>query len=241
MNADRTSPTVTYLLSVTYVIVWNIATPFIPLYLTAHGATPTTVGLVVSLSGLLPLLFAVHVGALVDVHGPAPVGKWSVAVEAIACAILVAFPSATGVAVGYALLGLGNLGLTVATQIVVAESSSPAQRARNYGYYSSWISAGMVLGPIVGGALVDAWGYPAVFVSVLALMIPSFVLAALVKPRARASSPAAMECGLVPTRLFPCHGRGRVRRRRSVVRHPLLRSLVCVGLPCLGFSWHGPS
>jgi len=190
LNGERTSPAITYAFSFTYVLVWNIATPFIPLYLTAHGATPTAVGIAVSLSSLLPLFFAVHVGALVDAHGSAPVGKWSVATEAIACAILAAVPSMTGVAVGYALLGLGNLGLTVATQIAVAEFSAPAARASNYGYYSSWISAGMVLGPIVGGVLVDFQGYPAVFISVLVLMIPSFVLASLVKPRVRPSSPA---------------------------------------------------
>ncbi len=184
MNGERTGPAITYLLSITYVMVWNIATPFIPLYLTSHGASPTAVGVVVSLSGILPLLFAVHVGALVDAHGPAPVGKWSVVVEAIACAILVVVPTATGVAVAYALLGLGNLGLTVATQIVVAEFSTPAARASNYGYYTSWVSAGMVLGPVVGGLLVDLWGYQAVFTSVLVLGIPSYVLACRVKPRA---------------------------------------------------------
>ena len=190
MNGERTGPAVIYIFSLTYVLVWNIATPFIPLYLTAHGATPTAVGIVVSLSGLLPLFFAVHVGALVDVHGPAPVGKWSVATEAIACAIMAGVPGTTGVAVGYALLGLGNLGLTVATQIAVAEFSAPAARAGNYGYYSSWISAGMVLGPIVGGLLVDFRGYQAVFLTGLALMIPSFVLTGLVKPRVRSSLPA---------------------------------------------------
>jgi MFS family permease len=168
-------------------MAWNIATPFIPLYLTAHGTTPAAVGAVVSLSGVLPLLFAVHIGALVDVHGPAPVGKWSVMAEIIACAILVAVPHAAGVAAGYALLGLGNLGLTVATQIVVAESSTPAERASNYGYYSTWISAGMVLGPIVGGVLVDLLGYQAVFISVLVLGVPSFLLASRVTPRARSS------------------------------------------------------
>ena len=191
MNGERTGPAITYLLSVTYVMVWNIATPFIPLYLTAHGAGATTVGAVVSVSGLLPLLFAVHIGALVDSHGPAPVGRWSVIVEALACAILAVVPSATGVAAGYALLGLGNLGLTVATQIVVAEFSSPAERARNYGYYTSWVSAGMVLGPVIGGMLVDLWGYRAVFLAVLALAVPSFWLACRVKARPRSSLQAA--------------------------------------------------
>lgn len=184
MHSERTGPAVTYLLSITYVMAWNIATPFIPLYLISHGASPTVVGVVVSLSGILPLLFAVHIGALVDAHGPAPVGKWSVIVEAVACVILIGVPSATGVAVAYALLGLGNLGLTVATQIVVAEFSIPSERASNYGYYSSWVSAGMVLGPVVGGLLVDLWGYRAVFISVLALGIPSYALASRVRPRA---------------------------------------------------------
>jgi MFS family permease len=191
VTGDRTPPAITYLLAITYVMAWNTATPFIPLYLTSQGATPTMVGVVVSLSGLLPLLFAVHVGALVDAHGAAPVGRWGVVVEAIACAILVAVPSIPGVAVAYALLGLGNLALTVATQIVVAESSPPAERARQYGYYTSWVSAGMVLGPIVGGLLVDLWGYRAVFISVLALTGPSFLLAGRVKPRARSIPRAA--------------------------------------------------
>jgi MFS family permease len=89
-------------------------------------------------------------------------------------------------------LGLGNLGLTVATQIAVAEFSPPADRARHYGYYTSWVSAGMVLGPIVGGLLLDLWGYRAVFIAVLALAAPSFFLASRVKPRARSVPRAAM-------------------------------------------------
>ena len=50
----------------------------------------------------------------------------------------------------------------------------------------------MVLGPIVGGLLVDLWGYRAVFISVLALAVPSFFLASRVKPRARSFPQAAL-------------------------------------------------
>jgi MFS family permease len=183
VNGGRTPPVITYLLSLTFVMMWSIATPFIPLYLVARGATPTAVGVVVSLSGILPLVFSVHVGALVDTHGPASVGKWSVCANAAACAMFVALPSMSGVAVAYALLGLGNLGLTLSTQTVVAESSAPEERAHSFGYYSSWISAGMVLGPILGGLIADLWGYRAVFVSVLVLAAPAIVLASQVRSR----------------------------------------------------------
>jgi len=164
-------------LALVYNVAWAVATPFIPLYIAAQGASVAVIGVVVGVSGILPLLLAVHAGALVDERGPTAVSRVSVVLFAAAGAILVWFQSIPGITIAYTLMGLGNIGLIVASQTVVAAASPAAHRMRNYGYYALWTSAGSVLGPVLGGLAAQQWGYRAAFALVLVLMVPAFALA----------------------------------------------------------------
>src|SRR5690348_12021936 len=102
---------------------WNVATPFIPLYLASKGASVILVGSVVGVSGIAPLLLSIHAGALVDNRGPALVAKLSVILFAVAGAVLTGLHGVWAVAVAYTLMGIGNIGFAVAPQAVVAAAS----------------------------------------------------------------------------------------------------------------------
>jgi len=152
---------------------WYVAAPFIPLYLVSQGASISTVGVIIGCSGILPLLIALPTGALADERGPVPVAHASVILFGLAGAVLTALQSVWAVAVAYTLMAVANIGFAVAPQAIVAAASTPATRVQNYGYYSLWNSAGAVIGPILGGAMVGHLGYRAAFAMVWILMIPS--------------------------------------------------------------------
>jgi MFS family permease len=156
---------------------WYVDAPLIPLYLASQGAPVGVIGGIVGFSGVVPLLIALHAGALVDERGPSLVTKGSVLLYAIAGVILTALHAVWLVAVAYGLMGIANIGFAVASQAVVAAASTPATRVRNYGYYSLWNSAGAVIGPVIGGFITSHFGYRTAFALVWLLMIPSFAIA----------------------------------------------------------------
>jgi MFS family permease len=165
-------------LSIISNIAWCIATPFIPLYLASQGASVVLVGVVVGISGILPLLLSIHAGALVDERGPTMVAKGSVVLFALAGAVLTGVHGVWAVAVAYTLMGIANIGFAVAPQAIVAAASDPAARIQNYGYYFLWTSAGAVIGPVMGGLVAGRFGYTAAFALVWLLMLPAFGIAA---------------------------------------------------------------
>ena len=170
---------------------WSMATPFIPLYLASLGAPASVVGAVLGSAGIAPLLISVHAGAVVGERGPIAVAKWSVAVMALAAAILASVHSVPAVAIAYTLIGVANIGFAVSPQAIVAAVSAPATRVRDYSYYFLWGSVGAVLGPLVGGVLAGRFGYSAVFAAVGLLMIPGFAVAAAMRGMPADQHPAA--------------------------------------------------
>lgn len=163
-------------LSVIATVAWFIATPFIPLYLASQGASLVLVGIIVGVSGILPLLLSIHAGALVDERGPTMVAKSSVVLFGLAGAILTGLHSVWAVAAAYTLMGIGNIGFAVVPQAIVAAASHPATRIQNYGYYFLWTSAGAVIGPVMGGLVVGRFGYTAAFALIWFLMLPAFAV-----------------------------------------------------------------
>jgi len=193
---------------------WYVVGPFIPLYLGSLGAAPATVGLVVGVGGIVPLLLAVPSGVITDEYGPAVVATASVVGYALAGGTLAMFHSIWAVTVAYALLGGANIGFAVAAQATVASVSPPRDRLTNFGYYSLWSSGGAVLGPIVGGAIAGQFGYVAGFLLAGALMVPSFAFTKALRavtptPRTVVSLPNAyhlvrpiLRCPGIPGVLF---------------------------------------
>ena len=158
-------------------VAWYVVAPFIPLYLAAQGAPAGLIGAIIGFSGVVPLLIALHAGALVDERGPALVTQAAVILYAVAGVMLTALHAVWAAAAAYALMGIANIGWAVASQAVVAAASTPATRVRNYGYYSLWNSAGAVVGPVIGGFVTGHFGYRTAFALVWVLMIPSLPIA----------------------------------------------------------------
>lgn len=78
------------------------------------------------------------------------------------------------------LQGIGGGGLTALSFTIMADVLAPRQRGRYVGYFSATFAAGSVLGPLVGGFLVDAFQWRVVFL----INLPLGVVAALVAANA---------------------------------------------------------
>lgn len=168
---------------------WWIASPFVPLYLVSLGASVAGVGVVLGISGIVPLLVSLYAGALADERGPVAVAQGSVLMFGLAGVLLMGVHTVVAVGVAYTLMGIGNIGFAVAPQAVVAFASGSDVRLRNFGYYSLWSSAGAVVGPLIGGIVARHFGYTVVFALVWLLMVPAFATAASMRGVAPAPRP----------------------------------------------------
>ncbi len=74
--------------------------------------------------------------------------------------------------------GIGGGGLTALSFTIMADVLAPRQRGRYVGYFSATFAAGSVIGPLIGGILVDAFHWRAVFLVNLPLGLIAGLIAA---------------------------------------------------------------
>ncbi|GAB2991507.1 MFS transporter [Amycolatopsis acidiphila] len=81
----------------------------------------------------------------------------------------------------------GSMLNPVAMSIVTNTFTEPKERARAIGVWGAVFGVSMALGPVVGGALVDAIGWRSIFWINVPIGIAAFVLAAVFVPESRAA------------------------------------------------------
>jgi MFS family permease len=141
------------------------------------GASPFTVGVLVSLYALLPMLLSVAAGRLVDRIGARrPMLAGSVVIG-VGATLPVAFPGLPALFASAMLLGVGFMAFQLAAQNATGMLGAPATRARNFGLLALGYSVSGFLGPLLAGFAIDHFGFRAAF-GVLAL-IPLVPLAVL--------------------------------------------------------------
>ena len=136
-----------------------LAWALVPLYLAAHGATITEIGLV---AGAYPAVWGAGqllTGWLSDRAGRKPLIVAGMAIQGGALGLL----ATTGGELAWALaaatlLGLGTALVYPTLIAAVADSVEPVARARAVGVYRFWRDSGLVAGAIVAGVLADALG-----------------------------------------------------------------------------------
>lgn len=188
MRASKAQLSTVFLIVFIDLIGFGIVIPILPLYAEEFGPSPVVFGLLMASFSAMQFLFAPILGRLSDRVGRRPV-------------LLV---SLVGSAVGYVIFGFaGSLAMLFASRIidgisggnistaqaVIADITTPEDRAKGMGMVGAAFGLGFILGPAVGGLLVQVapWmpGVAAAVASMTAFFMVLFLLPETVDPEAR--------------------------------------------------------
>ncbi|GAB2716642.1 MFS transporter [Kitasatospora kifunensis] len=89
----------------------------------------------------------------------------------------------------------GSMLNPVAMSIITNVFTDPRERAQAIGVWGGVVGISMALGPVVGGLLVDSYGWPSIFLINVPIGLLAIVLAARFVPESRAPKPRRLDPG----------------------------------------------
>jgi predicted MFS family arabinose efflux permease len=146
----------------------------------ASGASPLTVGVLMSLIAALPMVLGVPAGRLVDRIGVRVPILASSALLMVSVALPAIFPGMIALHFSAAGLGTGFMLFHIAVQHMVGEMSSDAQRRDNFGWLALGFAVSNFLGPTFAGVAIDTLGNRVTF-CLLAIPAVAAIVMLLVK------------------------------------------------------------
>jgi len=168
------------------------------LYALANNASTFTVGVILALFSLVPMLIALRAGRWLDAVGP----RRPTLIGTLFILGGVLLPSAFSYAaadlapllVAAALIGTGAMLTMLSVQHVVGDRADPTRRAAAFSWLALGASISGFTGPVVGGLLIDSFGHRATFgvlvgVVLLALALVWINRGLLPTHKGRASGP----------------------------------------------------
>ena len=158
------------------------------------GGSEFTVGLLMALFALLPMLLSVSAGRLIDRIGPRGPLLASFVVLAIGTALPFALPNLVTLYFSCTLIGTSFMYIHIAMNSVFGAHGTPEQRAVNFSWLALGFSISNSIGPLVAGFAIDGLGHAQ---AMLALALFPAVAFALVWLRKRPlPQPAAVARGM---------------------------------------------
>ncbi|APV49803.1 hypothetical protein BWI17_08995 [Betaproteobacteria bacterium GR16-43] len=194
----------------------------ISLYALSLGASPLTVGFLISLYSALPMFLGVAAGRMIDrvgMRGPLMVST-TVLVAAVALPGIV--PTLYPLYVAAACIGTSFMVFHISVQHMVGESSKPEDRRNNFGWLALGFATSNFIGPVFSGFCIDGLGHQDTF-----LLLSGFALAALFLLYKRRGEMRHSPHGTTPTH----HGGALELLRIAELR----RVFICTGL--LASAW----
>jgi len=135
------------------------------LYALSLHASELTVGVLIALFSLFPMLFAVPAGRLIDRIGMTrPVLGGSVAMS-IGCALAGSMKGLPVLYVATLLIGTGFMVIQVAAQHSVGAMSVTEKRATNFSWLALGFSVSGFCGPVIAGLLIDHARYSTAYLA----------------------------------------------------------------------------
>jgi predicted MFS family arabinose efflux permease len=157
------------------------------LYALSNNASAFTVGVMMALFALVPMLLAVRAGRWLDAVGPRRPLLLGASLMTLGIALPVAFPyhvaDVAPLLVGAALIGTGFLYLQLTVQQLVGEQTAPERRAAAFSYVALGFSTSGLIAPVTSGFLIDTYGHRVTFAVFFGVMLVA--LATLVVQRGR--------------------------------------------------------
>ncbi len=145
------------------------------LYALANNASTFTVGVIVALFSLIPMLIAVHAGRWLDAVGPWRPLQAGVLMMLGGLLLPALFPYATAdiapLLVCSCLVGTGSTVSLLAVQKVVGERADPNNRAAAFSWLALGASVSGFIGPVASGTLIDLMGHRATYGVLIVVML----------------------------------------------------------------------
>ncbi|WP_328713472.1 MFS transporter [Nocardia salmonicida] len=165
----------------------TIVTVALPAIGDGIGVGPQGLEWVVDSYTLALASFLITSGAIADRVGRRRVFRLGLAVFGIASAVCALAPTVEVLIAARIAQGVGGSMLSpVALAIVVSTIIDPRQRARAIGVWAAVFGVSMAVGPTLGGALVDWFGWRSVFWIAVPVVVIALVLSAVFVPESRA-------------------------------------------------------
>jgi MFS family permease len=155
----------------------------VALYAISLHASPFTVGVLMALYALLPMLFAVTVGRLTDrigVRRPMLAGTVALAASTL---IPWMWPGLTALYFTSTLIGTSFMLYHIAAQNIVGYMGEAEDRPVNFSLFALGFSISGFTGPMLAGFAIDLAGFTPTFLILAAFPLVPLVLLALGKPR----------------------------------------------------------
>ena len=126
------------------------------------GQGTLEVGILIAVFALLPMLFSIQAGRLIDDIGPWKPMRASIIFVVIGTSLPVFWQSLTGLIIAATLVGVGHMTLQIAAQRQMGLSTGE-ERLRNFSWLSLSMATSGLIGPLVAGVSIDYLGYRSVF------------------------------------------------------------------------------
>jgi predicted MFS family arabinose efflux permease len=127
------------------------------------GATAFTVGLLMALFALLPMLLAVSAGRLIDRDGPRRAMLGALGALAAGAGLPFALPHLATLFVSSTLIGTAFMYMHVSMNSVIGALGRPESRPVNFSWLALGFSTSGSFGPLIAGYAIDSFGHARAF------------------------------------------------------------------------------
>ncbi|RBW49971.1 MFS transporter [Marinobacter sp. F3R11] len=132
-------------------VVYSMLLVVVPVYGLELGASPLMLGVVLSSQYLLPFLLAIPLGGVVARYG----GRFTLLSGSILMTagllLMQVLPGYYGLIGGQLLIGLAHLQMVLSAQTIISSLATGPRLESYFGWYSTWLSGGQVIGPLLAG------------------------------------------------------------------------------------------
>lgn len=146
------------------------------LYALELGADQFTIGTIMAVKALCPMLLGVYAGQLVDRFGARLPMLGGTAGVGIALVLPYLFPGLAALYVSVVVLGVGFQFFFVAAQGVTGALGGAEERARNYSILAIGFALAAFFGPLIAGFSIDYLGYSPAFLVLASTAAVPFLL-----------------------------------------------------------------